>query len=291
MKTIKEINENEASDLMKYFQENSQKNLQEREYDLASLFNFRTKNNPKYSLRKFDEETLISRKKINRALNKVNIFWDSQRNVFEVKSSENSQSSESSESSENSENSENSIFSDEKNINQFNKFKEPKSKKQEQEENQKLSLKNDYENLKENLKEKTNSCKKLEEGEFVKEEIQILKKEIKEIKDFIYKNLAYNKSCNEKKIVQFQDYLGFEAKAYKRSFEVYEIVIQYFTFMLKNFDNRLMREILNELLVQYGEDLIPNSFDIYCQFHLQNENLRDQKTLKEKMLEERNKKN
>jgi hypothetical protein len=280
IKEIKEINENEASDLMKYFQENSQKNLQEHEYDLASLFNFRTKNNPKYSLRKFDEESLISRKKINRALNKVNIFWDSQRNVFEVKSSENSQSSESSE---------NSIFSDEKNINQFNKFKEPKSKKQE--ENQKLSLKNDYENDYENLKEKTNSSKKLEEGEFVKEEIQILKKEIKEIKDFIYKNLAYNKSCNEKKIVQFQDYLGFEAKAYKRSFEVYEIVIQYFTFMLKNFDNRLMREIVNELFVQYGEDLIPNSFDIYCQFQLQNENLRDQKTLKEKMLEERNKEN
>jgi hypothetical protein len=149
-----------------------------------------------------------------------------------------------------------------------------------------------YENLK-NLQEKNSvfeEKKNKEEIQILQKENQILNTKINEMSKTLTTLTSINsKNTNKKKkkVLNYQDYLGFEAKAYKRSFEVYEIVIQYFTFMLKNFDNRLMREIVNELFVQYGEDLIPNSFDIYCQFQLQNENLRDQKTLKEKMLQER----
>jgi hypothetical protein len=94
-------------------------------------------------------------------------------------------------------------------------------------------------------------------------------------------NLSYTNNIKQKhkRKIRYQDYLDLESKPYKRSIQVYDIVIQYFLFMLKNFDNRLMREIINGLFVQYGEKLIPNSFDTYCTFKDETEN--DQKILKD----------
>jgi hypothetical protein len=59
-------------------------------------------------------------------------------------------------------------------------------------------------------------------------------------------------------------------------------------FMLTNFDNRIKREVINELFVQYGEALIPNSFEMYCDF-LSDQNENDERHLRARLIEERNK--
>jgi hypothetical protein len=133
--------------------------------------------------------------------------------------------------------------------------------------------------------------KYIEEENNYKKEIQIFKKEIQNYIDIKLSriNLSYNNNIKQKqkRKVRYQDYLDLESKPYKRSIEVYDIVIQYFLFMLKNFDNRLMREIINDLFVQYVEELIPNSFDTYCTFKDETEN--HQKILKDILIQQRKK--
>jgi hypothetical protein len=66
--------------------------------------------------------------------------------------------------------------------------------------------------------------------------------------------------------------------------------------MAKIFNNGLLlREILNDLFLNYGERLVPNSFEIYCKY-MNNEKVLDKKSsednlnvLKKLMIEEKKK--
>jgi hypothetical protein len=113
-------------------------------------------------------------------------------------------------------------------------------------------------------------------------EIEILKNDIESLNDkvkslemtnllltkkisVIEKNFERNSNSNSKKVkVNFHDYLPLEARPQKRAFEVYEVVRSYFKVMIKLYDKKLQREILNNLLVEYGENLAEGSFEIYC---------------------------
>ena len=87
-----------------------------------------------------------------------------------------------------------------------------------------------------------------------------------------------------------------DQKPMVRSFEVYDLVFNYFKFMAKIFNNGLLlREILNDLFLNYGERLVPNSFEIYCKY-MNNEKVLDKKSsednlnvLKKLMIEEKKK--
>jgi hypothetical protein len=112
------------------------------------------------------------------------------------------------------------------------------------------------------------------------DEIYGLKNELKELeKKYVLLEEKINKFAQDKNNwygrdirlakssqIQIHDYLDFDAKPLVRAFEVYDLIFNYFRFMIKNFDNRLQREVLNQLLVDFGENLIPNSFAIYCEF-------------------------
>ena len=71
---------------------------------------------------------------------------------------------------------------------------------------------------------------------------------------------------NESEDVSFQKYIDSQTKPLSRAFEVYELTFRYFKFMIKNFDSRYQRTILNQLIVDYGEKLIPTSFNLYCEY-------------------------
>ena len=110
------------------------------------------------------------------------------------------------------------------------------------------------------------------------------------------KDLNKNNSNKKGNSFRYQDYLLIEQKPVVRSFEVYDVVINYFKFMSRTFNNSLLlREILNELLINYGETLLPNSFEIYWKY-MNEENFLNKKTsednlniLKKLMIEEKKK--
>jgi len=103
----------------------------------------------------------------------------------------------------------------------------------------------------------------------------------------------YNKEEEEEVgVVSFRNYIRFNSKALHRSFEIYDLIFNYFRFMIKNFDGRLMREVINQLIVDYGENLVSGSYKVYSEYMSNGddweENLLD---LKEKMKEMKGKKN
>jgi hypothetical protein len=74
-----------------------------------------------------------------------------------------------------------------------------------------------------------------------------------------------------------------------RSFATFSLVFGYFKFMVKMFGNRLLKEEFNNLLVEYGEKKIPNSFQIYISFMNQEKNVQPY-IIKEAMLKNKEKK-
>ena len=133
-----------------------------------------------------------------------------------------------------------------------------------------------------------------------KDEITEFKNEITEINNSIKKlerefilfkqNKNYTMDHDEK--IDFHNYLPIGQKPSTRSFEVYDIVVNYFTFMAKTFGNNRLRDIHNTLLIEYGENLIQNSFETYYEF-MKDETIEDMNILKIKLVElqENNKKN
>ena len=144
----------------------------------------------------------------------------------------------------------------------------------------------------------TNSYVKEKNSLKIEKEIKIEKKYSEVGDDLLVKlnkllkteKSEYNKEEEEEVgVVSFRNYIRFNSKALHRSFEIYDLIFNYFRFMIRNFDGRLIREVINQLIVDYRENLVSGSYKVYSEYMSNGddweENLLD---LKEKMKEKKN---